>query len=189
MWKKLENFAGSRPDLNSNQAPNSNETPEQRAESEDDAWLMDTIKGEDRELAEREFEPGRQADTAPPSTETGEARPEVEQAPPVTLGAYTEAVTKFTRSASAFIEHLPLLAEARKAYEEATRASTELRRVLDSGDENLRTLMTHLEQMANIHLVHVPVVRSISEKRPAEPSRLGPVRAGEEGKGGIKRFP
>ena len=88
-----------------------------------------------------------------------------EQAPPVTLGAYTEAVTKFTKSASAFIEHLPLLADARRAYEEASRASAELRRVLDAGDENLRALMAHLEQMANVHFLGAPGAKSGSDVR------------------------
>jgi hypothetical protein len=111
----------------------------------------------------------------------------VEQAPPVTLGAYTEAVKKFTKSASAFIEQLPLLAAAREAYEEATRASAELRKVLDSGDENLRALMSHLEQMANVQLANVPTGRTGSSNM--EPSKLGPVRVGEEGKGAMKRFP
>ena len=96
---------------------------------------------------------------------------------------------KFTKSASAFIEQLPLLAEAREAYEDATRASMDLRKVLDSGDENLRTLMTHLEQMANIHLVNVPAVKSTTERRKPESSKLAPVRTAEELKGGMKRFP
>jgi hypothetical protein len=113
----------------------------------------------------------------------------VEQAPPATLGAYTEAVKKFTKSASAFIEQLPLLAEAREAYEQANRASMELRKVLDSGDENLRTLMTHLEQMANIHLVNVPAVKSMGERRKPESSKLAAVRSGEDLKAGMKRFP
>jgi hypothetical protein len=105
------------------------------------------------------------------------------------LGAYSEAVKKFTKSASAFIEQLPLLAEAREAYEEAARASAELRKVLDAGDENLRALMSHLEQMANIHLVNAPAVRSIADKRKFESSKLGPVRAGDEMKSGMKKFP
>src|SRR5437868_4556881 len=141
MWKKLENFAGSRLDSNANEATNSNSDLENTTESLEDPWLVNAANDQDQEL-----EGSAQMEAPVSSREAAQAQRE--QAGPVTLGAYTEAVTKFTRSASAFIEHLPLLAEARQAYEEATKASAELRTVLDAGDENLRTLMSHLEQMA-----------------------------------------
>src|ERR1051326_1281181 len=60
--------------------------------------------------------------------------------PSQTMKTYTEAVKEFTKSATAFMEHLPLLAKARDAYAEAIKASTEMRRVLDAGDQDLRTL-------------------------------------------------
>jgi hypothetical protein len=179
MWKKLENFASSRTDADPNQAPNLNDALD--SESLEDPWLVG------KQDADPEFEGNPHNEIAP--EQSAIPQPQVEQAPPATLGAYTEAVKKFTKSASAFIEQLPLLAEAREAYEQATRASMELRKVLDSGDENLRTLMTHLEQMANIHLVNVPAVKSMSERRKPESSKLAPVRAGEELKSGMKRFP
>jgi hypothetical protein len=147
--------------------------------------LLQAIGKDERE--DQRFEDDPQPEVSAPQAEVAE--PQLQKASPATLGAYTEAVKKFTRSASAFIEHLPLLAEAREAYEEASRASMELRKVLDSGDENLRTLMTHLEQMANVHLVNVPVVKSISDRKKPEPSKLAPVRGNEEFKGGLKRFP
>lgn len=65
---------------------------------------------------------------------------------PANMAAYTEAVNEFTRSATAFIEQLPLLATARAAYDKAMKASAEMRKVLDSGDEDLRALMTQLVQ-------------------------------------------
>ena len=170
MWKKLENFAGSRLDSNANEATNSNSDLENTTESLEDPWLVSAANDQDQDQ------------------ELEAAQAQREQAGPVTLGAYTEAVTKFTKSASAFIEHLPLLAEARQAYEEATKASAELRTVLDAGDENLRTLMSHLEQMANVQLVG-PSESSIPSGRTPEASKLGPVRVGEEAKGAIKRFP
>jgi hypothetical protein len=179
MWKKLDNFASPRTDASANESLDANLTGEE-AETPDDPWQFGKS---DRE----EFE------EAPQFAGTSE-KPEApkglgEQAPPVTLGAYTEAVTKFTKSASAFIEHLPLLADARRAYEEASRASAELRRVLDAGDENLRALMAHLEQMANVHFLGAPGAKSGSDVRNTEPSKLGPVRVGEEAKGAVKRFP
>ena len=186
MWKKLENFTSSRTDADANQVSNLNGTPD-HAHELDDPWLIGQEEGN------QDFEDGPRLEeesgieVVPQPSAASETRGD--QSPPVTLGAYTDAVKKFTKSASAFIEQLPLLAEAREAYEEAGRASAELRRVLDAGDENLRALMSHLEQMANIHLVNVPGVKSIAEKRKAEGSKLGPVRAGEDVRGAMKKFP
>ncbi|HEX6822575.1 MAG TPA: hypothetical protein VF123_10995 [Candidatus Sulfotelmatobacter sp.] len=179
MWKKLDNFASPRTDASANESLDSNLTGED-ADAQDDPWQIG--KSDREELEEGSPFAGM---IEKPEGPKGLA----EQAPPVTLGAYTEAVNKFTKSASAFIEHLPLLAEARRAYEEATRASAELRRVLDAGDENLRALMSHLEQMANVHFLGAPVGKSSSDARPPEPSKLGPVRVSEEAKGAVKRFP
>jgi alpha-acetolactate decarboxylase len=71
----------------------------------------------------------------------------------VTMTTYTDAMNEFTKNATAFIEHLPLLTKARDAYEQAMRASAELRKVLDGGEGKLRTLRTQLEQVVNLHLV------------------------------------
>lgn len=184
MWKKLENYAGSRLESSSNQESDTNQSPDYNRQSVDDR-LLQAIGKDERE--DPQFEDGPSLEVSAPQAEVAE--PQRKQASPATLGAYTEAVKKFTRSASAFIEHLPLLAEAREAYEEASHASMELRKVLDSGDDNLRTLMTHLEQMANVHLVNVPGVKSISDKKKPEPSKLAAVKGNEEFKGGLKRFP
>jgi hypothetical protein len=181
MWKKLENFAGPRSDAIGNESTDPNLAGE-GAGSQDDPWLIGKNDSEDPELQQDSQFAGMSEKSEMPQ---GPA----EQAPPVTLGAYTEAVNKFTKSASAFIEHLPLLAEARRAYEEASRASAELRRVLDAGDENLRALMSHLEQMANVHFIGAPGGKSSSDARNAELSKLGPVRVGEDAKGAVKRFP
>jgi hypothetical protein len=185
MWKKLENFTSSRPDPDVNETPNLNGMLDNK-DGFVDPWL-------DEQDERSDFEATPQMDTGEPESESSEPQsgktPQLEPAPSVTLGAYSDAVKKFTKSASAFIEQLPLLAEAREAYEEATRASAELRRVLDAGDENLRTLMSHLEQMANIHLVNVPGGKPTTDKRKVEGAKLGPVRAGEEIKGAMKRFP
>lgn len=181
MWKKLDNFAGPRPDASANELTDPNLAGE-GAESQEDPWLIGKSDAEDAELEQGSHLAGMSQKSEVPQ---GRA----EQAPPVTLGAYTEAVNKFTKSASAFIEHLPLLAEARRAYEEASRASAELRRVLDAGDENLRALMSHLEQMANVNFLGAPGGKSSFDVRNTEPSRLGPVRVGEEVKGAVKRFP
>jgi hypothetical protein len=179
MWKKLENFAGSRPDTSANDAKELNSAEENSLESPDDAWLVDTVGSHG---AEDESGSDKETPIAAPEMLTTQRQQEM----PLSLGAYTEAVNKFTKSASAFIEHLPLLAEARQAYEEASKASTELRRVLDAGDQNLRTLMSHLEQMVNVQLVNGPKTPGNTVEAP---SKLGPVRVGEDVKGAAKRFP
>jgi hypothetical protein len=71
--------------------------------------------------------------------------------PTLTVSMYTEAMNKFTKSATAFMEQVHLLTEARDAYEEAMTASTALRNSLDAGDHTLRSLMTQLEQVVNTH--------------------------------------
>jgi hypothetical protein len=87
--------------------------------------------------------------------------------PPPVMRTYTEAVNQFTKNATAFIEQLPLLTKARDAYEEAMRASAEMRKALDAGDENLRSLMTQLE-----HGVNVRGVRPAPDKKDSEPARV-----------------
>jgi hypothetical protein len=65
---------------------------------------------------------------------------------------YTDAANKFRSSAEAFMEHVPLLTEARSAYQEAMLVSAELRNRLDASDEALKSVMTQLEQVVNDHL-------------------------------------
>jgi len=95
--------------------------------------------------------------------------------PSPTMKTYTEAVNEFTKNATAFIEQLPLLTKARGAYEEAMRASAEMRKVLDASDENLRTLMTQLEQRVNLH-----EVKSATDKKNPEPAKVERMKATDE---------
>ncbi|HKR84294.1 MAG TPA: hypothetical protein VJS37_08970 [Terriglobales bacterium] len=89
---------------------------------------------------------------------------------------YAEAVAEFTKNATAFIEQLPLLTKARGAYEEAMRASAEMRRVLDASDENLRILMSKLEQNTNLQ-----ELKSAADKKPPEPARVETLKATDNG--------
>jgi len=59
---------------------------------------------------------------------------------------YVGAIEKFSECAKAFLQHVELLAQARSEYQIAAAASRELRRVLDTGDETLLTLMIQLEK-------------------------------------------
>jgi len=95
---------------------------------------------------------------------------------PTTMATYTEAMNEFTKNANAFIEQLPLLNKARTAYEQAMRANAELRKLLDTGEENLRALMTRLEQ----------IVSPASEKRRPEPAKVEAIRGTEEPSGGVR---
>ena len=72
--------------------------------------------------------------------------------PTPTVTMYTEAMNKFTKSATAFMDQVHILTEARDAYQEAMAASTALRERLDAGDQTLRSLMTQLEQVVSAHL-------------------------------------
>lgn len=104
---------------------------------------------------------------------------------PPTMKTYTEAVNECTKSATAFIEQLPLLTKARGAYEEALRASAEMRKLLDAGDENLRTLMTQLEQGVNVH-----GVKPAPDKKNPQPAKVEAIRGTDESSSRImKGFP
>jgi len=96
-----------------------------------------------------------------------------------TMTTYTEAVNDFTKNATAFIEQLPLLTKARDAYEQAMRASAELREVLDASDENLRTLMNQLEQR----------VKPAVDKKNPQPAKVEAIRGAEESSGRMTKFP
>ena len=101
-----------------------------------------------------------------------------------TMTTYTEALNEFTKNATAFIEQLPLLTKARDSYEQAMRAGAELRKILDTGQENLKTLMTQLEQAVNIH-----GVRSGLDRKKPEPAKVEAIRGTDESSGGVRRFP
>jgi exonuclease VII small subunit len=68
------------------------------------------------------------------------------------LTAYTEAVEEFSSSAEEFLSRISLLTNARDAYQRAMAVSTQLRQVLDRGDETLRIVMGQLEEAINIQL-------------------------------------
>jgi len=103
---------------------------------------------------------------------------------PPTMKTYTEAVNECAKNATAFIEQFPLLIKARDAYEEAMRASAEMRKLLDAGDENLRTLMTQLEQGVSIQ-----PVKLAPEKKNPESAKVERMRGTAEGGGRANIFP
>lgn len=98
-----------------------------------------------------------------------------------TLAMYTEAMNKFTKSATAFMEHVHLLTEAREAYLEAMNASAALRNSLDAGDKTLRSLMGQLERVVTDHLGEPPL-----DKKKPEPTRIESIRANSDAIGMLR---
>jgi hypothetical protein len=99
------------------------------------------------------------------------------------MATYMDAVEEFRDSATAFIQHLNLLAQARDAYQQAMTASAELRSVLDAGDENLRTLMTQLEQALDLH-----TSKPAPDKKKPEPVKVESIKSSESGSA-VRTFP
>ena len=95
--------------------------------------------------------------------------------PSASMKTYTGAVDEFTKNANALIEQLPLLTKARAAYEEAMRASAEIRKVLDAEEQNLRTLMTRLERGLSVH-----DAKPTPDKKSPEPAKVERVRPIDE---------
>jgi hypothetical protein len=99
------------------------------------------------------------------------------------MAKYMDAVEDFRESATAFIQHLNLLAQAREAYQQAMTASAELRSVLDAGDENLRMLMTQLDQALDLH-----TGKPVLDKKKPEPVKVE-IKANGESVGAVRTFP
>ena len=161
MWKKQDDNVGAQPEFASRPTPESGDAP---SESSTDSRL------EKWNFAARSQQERVEDDPQPSSSPN--------------MTTYTEALNEFTRSATAFIEQLPLLTRAREAYEQAMKASAELRKVLDTGEENLQTLMTQLEQAVNGH-----GVKTASDRKRPELAKVEAIRGTEESPTAVKRYP
>jgi hypothetical protein len=136
MWKKQDDAVGAQPEFASDQTPDLASIGDALVESlMKDQFLVESLMKDQFKEGNSEVVPQKVL-----------AEDHSQPLPSPTLETYTDAVNEFTRNATAFIEQLPLLTKAWGAYEEAMRASAEMRKVLDAGEENLRTLMTRLEQ-------------------------------------------
>jgi hypothetical protein len=159
MWKKQDDAVGAQPDFASMQRSD--------LASLGDALVESFKKGNSAIVSQKVLAEDHNQPLLPPTMKT-----------------YTEAVNECIENASAFIEHLPLLVKARDAYEEAMRASAEMRKLLDAGGENLRTLMTQLEQGVSIQ----PFKLAPDKKNP-EPAKVERMRGTAEGGGRANIFP
>ena len=162
MWKKQDDAIARPPESGSNPTP---EPP-----SELDGSIEAFADG----LSDQ-----RNATVSPQSVGGNVQQPSM----PPSMAVYTEAVNEFTRSATAFIEHVPLLTRARDAYDRAMTASAEVRRVLDKSEEDLRALMNHLAQVLNTNVVRPP------DKKKPELAKVEAIRGAEEDTSGVRAFP
>jgi hypothetical protein len=166
MWKKQDDAVGPQPEFASTHMPDST------LDSDGEALI--------KAYRDRHAEKGKVAVGPQKVFTEGHDQP----SPPATMATYTEAVNEFTKNATAFIEQLPLLTKARDAYEQAMRASAELRKVLDAGEENLRTFMSQLEQVVNVH-----VGQPVPDKKKPERVKVEAIEGTDESTGGVKTFP
>jgi exonuclease VII small subunit len=91
------------------------------------------------------------------------------------LTAYEEAVKEFSANATEFLKHIPLLTQARDAYQRAIVVSAQLRDVLDRGDETLRNFMAQMQQAVNSQLDN-----ATSDERKLEAVKVETIKASGE---------
>jgi hypothetical protein len=153
MWNKHDDPLGSaQPDSASKETP-------------DLASLGDALV---QSLMDDQLKKGNVASV--PQKAPAEARTPSVPAP--SMKTYVEAVEEFTKSANALIEQLPLLTKTRAAYEEALRASAEMRKMLDAGEENLRSLMTQLDQGLSVQGLSAQGFEPVAEKKISESKKV-----------------
>jgi exonuclease VII small subunit len=70
---------------------------------------------------------------------------------PASMTTYSEAVDEFSKQAAELLAHMPVLTEARDAYQRAMKVSAEIRSTLDARDANLQSLMAQLEEAVAVH--------------------------------------
>ncbi len=165
MWKKSDNPEGAtQPELTSEEKP-------------DLAALGDALV---QSLMNDEFKKGNLAVVPQRVLSEDQSSP----SPSASMKAYTGAVDEFTKSATSFIQQLPLLATARAAYEEAMRASGEIRKILDAEEQNLRTLMTQLERGLSVH-----DAKPAPDKKSPEPAKVERMGGSDERARGAIQWP
>ena len=92
---------------------------------------------------------------------------------PGNISRYREAVEEFSASSAEFLKCIPVLVKTRDAYQRAMLISSEVRKILDTGDETLRRMMSQIEEAVNVHL------RTQPERRKHEMAKVEPLRSME----------
>jgi hypothetical protein len=85
---------------------------------------------------------------------------------------YAEALEKCTKTAAEFIRYASLLSEARQAYQKLLAASDEIRRALDSDEQQVRALMDLAQEKAKIHWLRQKPFRGGNRRKPPGLNRL-----------------
>lgn len=105
------------------------------------------------------------------------------------ISSYREAVEEFSSNAAEFLNCIPTLVKTRDAYQRAMSISSEMRQILDTGDETLQKMMKQIEQAVTVHLGSQPEkkrpeVVKVEPSKPLEDTGSGTnlfaVRAGEK---------
>ncbi|PYX21754.1 MAG: hypothetical protein DMG82_17215 [Acidobacteria bacterium] len=94
---------------------------------------------------------------------------------PGSMATYNEAVDEFSKQAAELLAHMPILTEARDAYQRAMKVSAEIRSMLDARDANLQSLMAQLEEAVAVHSG-----KTSSDKKKAESVTVEPTQATSE---------
>lgn len=106
----------------------------------------------------------------PGSTPIPEVAQDRQQVLTTTLQDYAQTVEKCTNSASEFLRCASLLSEARESYEKLRRLREEIRKLLDTDEVKLRTLIEQVQQTASVDLPSSSC-QSVPERRGPESSR------------------
>jgi len=117
------------------------------------------------------------------------SKPEVAQElqflSPTTIREYAQTLEKCTKSASEYLRCASLLCEARDSYDKLRRLSDEIRKLLDTEEMKLRSLMDQVQKTANEPSISG---QSVSERRGPESFKAENVIANGE-KPRVTRFP
>jgi hypothetical protein len=85
---------------------------------------------------------------------------------PGSISTYREAVEEFSTNASEFLKCVPTLTKTRDAYQRAMSISAEVRKLLDTGDEKLGTMMSQIEEAINVQLAKHPDKKRLEVLKP-----------------------
>jgi len=104
-----------------------------------------------------------------------------------TIREYAQTLEKCTKSASEYLRCASLLCEARDSYDKLRRLSDEIRKLLDTEEMKLRSLMDQVQKTANGDSPGISG-QSVLERRGPESSKAENVIANGE-KPRVTRFP
>jgi DNA repair exonuclease SbcCD ATPase subunit len=102
-----------------------------------------------------------------------------------TIREYAQTLEKCTKSASEYLRCASLLCEARDSYDKLRRLSDEIRKLLDTEEMKLRSLMDQVQKTANEPSISG---QAVTERRGPESFKAESVIANGE-KPRVTRFP